>query len=72
MKIPRPHRPSARSFGFTMVEMLTVVGIIALLVALVTPALVDVIRSTRLSSAGDSLVTASASPSKALFLQAQR
>jgi len=56
MKIPRPHRPSARSFGFTMVEMLTVVGIIALLVALVTPALVDVIRSTRLSSAGDSLV----------------
>lgn len=42
--------------AFTLVEMLTVVGIIALLVALVTPALVDVIRSTRLNSSGDSLV----------------
>lgn len=41
--------------AFTLVEMLTVVGIIALLVALVTPALVDVIRSTRLNSSGDSL-----------------
>lgn len=42
--------------GFTLIEMLTVVGIITLLVALVTPTLVDVIRSTRLNSAGDSLV----------------
>ncbi len=42
--------------AFTLVEMLTVVGIIALLVALVTPALVDVIRSTRLNSSGDSLL----------------
>lgn len=47
-------RPGER--GFTLVEMLTVVGIIALLVALATPTLVDVIRSTRLSSAGDSLL----------------
>ncbi|HYF37428.1 MAG TPA: Verru_Chthon cassette protein D [Prosthecobacter sp.] len=42
--------------AFTLVEMLTVVGIIAMLVALVTPALVDVIRSTRLNAAGDGLV----------------
>lgn len=44
-----------RHSAFTLVEMITVVGIIALLVALATPALVDVIRATRLSSAGDSL-----------------
>ena len=47
--------PSRRAQAFTLVEMLTVVGIVALLVALVTPTLVDVIRSTRLSSSGDSL-----------------
>lgn len=38
-------------------EMITVIGIIALLVTLVTPGMVDVIRSTRLSSTGDSLVS---------------
>lgn len=47
--------PSRKRQAFTLVEMLTVVGIIALLVALMTPALVDVIRATRLSSAGDGL-----------------
>lgn len=47
---------SASTRAFTLVEMLTVVGIIALLVALATPTLMDVIRSTRLSAAGDSLL----------------
>jgi len=42
--------------AFTLIEMLSVVGIISLLIALVTPTLVDVIRSTRLNSAGDALV----------------
>jgi uncharacterized protein (TIGR02596 family) len=46
-------RPTA---AFTLVEMLTVVGIISLLIALVTPTLVDVVRSTRLNSAGDALM----------------
>jgi uncharacterized protein (TIGR02596 family) len=49
-----PHHQRS-SAAFTLVEMITVVGIIALLVALATPALVDVIRATRLSSSGDSL-----------------
>ncbi len=48
-------RPTRLSAAFTLVEMITVVGIIALLVALATPALVDVIRATRLNSSGDSL-----------------
>jgi uncharacterized protein (TIGR02596 family) len=57
MQTSRFKRPSSGpKSGFTLVEMITVIGIIALLVALVTPALVDVIRSTRLGSAGDSLV----------------
>jgi uncharacterized protein (TIGR02596 family) len=51
----RTRRNSFLSAAFTLVEMITVVGIIALLVALATPALVDVIRATRLSSSGDSL-----------------
>lgn len=42
--------------AFTLIEMIAVVGIITLLVALVTPTLLDVIRSTRLSSSGDSLI----------------
>lgn len=52
----KSHPRSVRSSAFTLVELLTVVGIIALLIALATPTLVDVIRSTRLSSAGDSLL----------------
>lgn len=52
---PLNNRSSHRRSAFTLVEMLTVVGIIALLVALMTPALVDVIRATRLNSAGDGL-----------------
>jgi len=52
----KSHSRSVRSAAFTLVELLTVVGIIALLIALATPTLVDVIRSTRLSSAGDSLL----------------
>jgi uncharacterized protein (TIGR02596 family) len=56
MKQFRNHSAARLPHAFTLVEMLTVVGIIALLVALVTPTLVDVIRSTRLNSSGDSLV----------------
>ena len=44
-----------RSGAFTMIEMMTVIGIIVILIALVTPALLDVIRSTRLNSSGDAL-----------------
>ncbi|MES2595896.1 MAG: Verru_Chthon cassette protein D [Verrucomicrobiota bacterium] len=52
----KSHTRFAKSGAFTLVELLTVVGIITLLIALATPTLVDVIRSTRLSSAGDSLL----------------
>ncbi len=53
---PKSQSRFAKSGAFTLVELLTVVGIITLLIALATPTLVDVIRSTRLSSAGDSLL----------------
>lgn len=46
----------SRESAFTLVEMLTVVGIISLLVAIMAPALVDVVRSTRLNSSGDALI----------------
>lgn len=52
----KSHSRLVRPAAFTLVELLTVVGIIALLIALATPTLVDVISSTRLSSAGDSLL----------------
>lgn len=45
-----------RRGAFTLVEMITVVGIVSLLIALAAPALIDVVRSTRLNSAGDALV----------------
>lgn len=54
--IANPASSRCKPSAFTLVEMLTVVGIVALLIALATPALVDVIRSTRLSAAGDGLL----------------
>lgn len=50
------HPPRRHPRAFTLIEMISVIGIIALMVALVTPTLLDVIRSTRLSASGDSLV----------------
>lgn len=53
MMLPKRCRKKA---GFTLVEMLTVVGIITLLIVLATPTLVDVLKATRMTSAGDSLI----------------
>ncbi|OYW76119.1 MAG: hypothetical protein B7Z37_10225 [Verrucomicrobia bacterium 12-59-8] len=44
--------------GFSLIEMLVVVAIIAMLLALATPALTRTLQSSRLSSAGESLMGA--------------
>lgn len=50
-----PKKRSADA-AFTLIEMITVVAILAILIALATPTLVDVLRSSRMSSAGDGLL----------------
>lgn len=45
----------ARS-AFTLVELIVVIGIIAIMVAAVAPGLTDVIRAARLTSAGDQII----------------
>lgn len=48
--------PRRRSRGFTLVELIVVVGIMALIIAAVTPGLTEVIRAARLTSAGDQVL----------------
>jgi uncharacterized protein (TIGR02596 family) len=47
-------RKAARA-GFTLVELVIVISIVVALAALSTPSLVEVMRATRLTSAGDNL-----------------
>ncbi len=56
-----PHSPSIGfrrrcHLAFTLVEMIVVIGIIAIMVAAIAPGLTDVIRAARLTSAGDQII----------------
>ncbi len=42
-----------RHQAFTLVEMMTVVGILVLIVALATPPMIHMMEATRLTNAGD-------------------
>ncbi|MCB1210075.1 MAG: Verru_Chthon cassette protein D [Verrucomicrobiales bacterium] len=44
--------------GFTLIEMLVVLAIMAMMIAIVTPAFIGVIRSTQMTSTGDAIVNA--------------
>lgn len=53
-------KPVGRSVhrAFTLIEMLVVLAIMAMMIAVVTPAFIGVIRSTQMTSTGDALVNA--------------
>ncbi len=53
-------KPIGRSVykAFTLIEMLVVLAIMAMMIAVVTPAFIGVIRSTQMTSTGDALVNA--------------
>lgn len=56
MKHHRSQSPSRSLRAFTLVELIVVVGIMALIIAAVAPGLTEVIRAARLTSAGDQVL----------------
>src|SRR4051812_5888291 len=50
-----PRTTAARSEGFTLIEMLTVMAIVTVLIALVVPAVAPLLRSSNMNSAASML-----------------